>query len=498
MGATAILIIVQNLPVPLDRRVWLECQALRDAGYEVSVICPKGPGDPGYQKLEGVHLYKYAPPPATAGVLSYLVEFAYCWLRTAVLSVRVQLRHGFSVMQACNPPDTYWLLAALWRPFGVRFVFDQHDLNPELYLSRFGPPRGLAARLQYAGLYWLERLTYLWADHVVVTNESYRAIAMQRGGRTSEDITVVRSGPDTDRMRPLAPLPELRQGAAHLLVYLGIMGPQDGIDQLLAIMAELVHVRGRRDVHLAALGFGDMLEPMKRRADELELTQYVTFTGRADRQMIAEYLSTASIGLCPDAKTPLNDVSTHNKVMEYMAYGLPVVTFDLVETQVSAQDCAVYISAGDVGRYAGAIEELLDGVDESLELARRARLRCVEKLDWKPQAVAYVGMFDRLTGARPVDAAESEAADRSWPAVDRRAVPTAQAAPPVIGGRPAIDLRDGRAFEGFLREKMHADENEALVIDLRDGVSVESLMRGHAVAEDSRRPTPLEPAPRSV
>jgi glycosyltransferase involved in cell wall biosynthesis len=453
---------VQNLPVPLDRRVWLECEALRDAGYRVSVICPKGPGDPPHHVLNGIHLYKYTPPPPTSGVLSYLFEFVYCWIRTAVLSVWVRVRHGFRVIQACNPPDTYWLLAALWRPFGVRFVFDQHDLNPELFISRFGRPRALAARLQHAGLLWLERRTYRAADHVIVTNESYREVAIRRGGLPVSDTTVVRSGPDTTSMRPLEARPELRRGTRHLLVYLGIMGPQDGIDRLLAVMDELVHRRGRDDVHLALLGFGDMLEPMKRRAVELGLGEHVTFTGRADKQMIADYLSTATLGLCPDVKTPLNDVSTHNKVMEYMAYALPIVTFDLAETRVSADSCAVYVRSGDIQGYAEAVDDLLDDVDRRVEMGRRARARCARDLDWRPQAVAYVGVFDRLTGARDADAARREAQVRAWPTLDRRFTGLAPAAAPAVAGRRVIDLRDPESFERFLRSRDETEPAETL------------------------------------
>ena len=225
-----VLIIVQNLPVPFDRRVWLECQTLRAAGYRVSVICPKGPGDPAYELYEGIHLYKYAPAPAAEGLRGYAVEFAWSWLRTAALSVRVLRDQGFDVIQACNPPDTYWALALPYKLLRKRFVYDQHDLCPEVYASRFGT----AARPGLTrGLRLLERMTYRVADHVISTNGSYKSIAMSRGGRSEPDVTIVRSGPDTSRMKPSAPSPELANGRKHLATYLGVMGPQDGVDGLL-------------------------------------------------------------------------------------------------------------------------------------------------------------------------------------------------------------------------------------------------------------------------
>ncbi|KQX62908.1 glycosyltransferase family 4 protein [Angustibacter sp. Root456] len=432
-----VLIVVQNLPVPLDRRVWLECQALVQAGYTVSVICPKGPGDPAREVLDDVHLYKYAPPPAASGALGYLWEFLYCWLRTAWLSLRVRREVGFDVLQACNPPDTYFALAWLYRARGVRFVYDQHDLNPEVFLSRFGRPRGLVGRLQYRFLTTLERLTFATADHVISTNESYRSVAMGRGHKAPQDVTVVRSGPDTSVMRPGERHPELRRGRAHLGVYLGIMGPQDGLDRLLRSWHHLVRDLGRTDCHLALLGFGDCLEDLKVQAHELGLDDYVTFTGRADREMVARYLSTADVGLCPDDKSPLNDVSTMNKTMEYMAYALPVVSYDLVETRVSAQDAAVYVDADDEVAFARAVADLLDDVDRRVTLALRGRERAQAELDWYPQAQAYVGVFDRVTGFR------------SRPLPPRR---TASGAGPDEWGRTLVDVSDEQALAAFVRD----------------------------------------------
>jgi glycosyltransferase involved in cell wall biosynthesis len=357
--ARRVLIIVQNLPVPLDRRVWLECQALVHNAIGVSVICPKGPGDPWLQEIDGVTIYKYRPPPVANGFAAYAYEFAYCWAITALLSVVVALRDGFSAIQACNPPDTYFALARIWKLFGKRFVYDQHDLNPEVFISRFGEPTGVSARLQLRTLKALERITYRTSDHVISTNESYRSIALTRGSLSKEHVTVVRSGPDTTTMRPITPRPDLRNGRQYLAVYLGIMGPQDGVDITLRALDLLIRLYGRTDCSLALLGFGDCLADLKQLANDLNLNDYVTFTGRVGPREIAEYLSTADVGLCPDPKSPLNDVSTMNKTMEYMAYALPTVSFDLVETRVSAGESARYVMDGDLPGFARAWDELL-------------------------------------------------------------------------------------------------------------------------------------------
>lgn len=435
-GRPRVLIIVQNLPVPLDRRVWLECQALRDSGYSVSVICPKGPGDPARQVIDGIAIYKYRPAPDAKGLSGFALEFVYSWLRTAALSVRVRRERGFDVIQACNPPDTYWALARLWRLRGTRFIFDQHDLNPELYLSRFGRPTTIGGKLQLRGLRWLERMTYRSADRVISTNESYKKLAITRGGKRSDHVTVVRSGPDTRAMRPVYPPAFIRKGADHLLVYLGIMGPQDGVDTILHVADELIHRRGRTGLRVALLGFGDCLEDLKRQCTEMSLDQHVVFTGRADKAMIADYLSAADVGLCPDLKTPLNDVSTMNKTMEYMAYALPSVSFDLVETRVSGADTVTYVPSGDNTAFADAIEELLDDPELRAERGTAARARVSETLDWRPQADSYVGVFDDLAGQSAF-----------VPEVKRHELPD----PPK--GREFVDLDDAGEFRRFIVER---------------------------------------------
>ena len=390
-----VCIVVQNLPVPFDRRVWLECRALRAAGYEVSVVCPKGKGDPAYQELDGVHLFKYrAFPPITRQAM-FLAEYAYSILATLVQLVRAWRRSPFGVVQVCNPPDVLWAAVLPFMVlFGVRMVYDQHDLCPELYQSRFAEP----ASLPYRALLLAERITYRLSTHVIATNGSYRRVALERGGKRPADVTVVRTGPDPNRMRRGEPDGTLRRGYDHLLVYLGVMGPQDGVDLALRALDHIVHVRGRTDVALTLIGDGDAGAELRRLATELGLDGYVEFTGRAPDELVARLLSTADIGLSPDPKNPLNDVSTMNKTMEYMAFELPVVAFDLVETRVSAADAAVYAEPNRVNDFAETILELLADEVRRKQMGALGRRRVEDVLAWRHQIPQYVGVYDRLAG----------------------------------------------------------------------------------------------------
>jgi glycosyltransferase involved in cell wall biosynthesis len=400
-----------------------------------------GPGDESRQLIGGVHIYKYRPAPEARGVVGFALEFAYCWLRTALFSLSVWRRRQFDVIQACNPPDTYWLLAWLWRIRGVRFVFDHHDLSPELFRSRFGEPSGLMNRLELRVLLWLERMTYRTADRVISTNESYKSIAVERGSRDPSEVTVVRSGPDTRVMRPVHPAGPRPRTRVFSLVYLGIMGPQDGVEVILDVMDELVHRRSRTDVHATLLGFGDCLTELRCRSTELSLDDCVTFTGRADKAMIADHLSAADIGLSPDLKTPLNDLSTMNKTMEYMAYALPSVAFDLTETRVSGGDSVFYVCPGNVIAFADAVEQLLDNPELRLSMALRARARVSQELDWRPQAQRYVSVYDGLSGISPSESEAPLLGDLSLgPGVDER-------------GRPYVDLNNREEFERFILQR---------------------------------------------
>jgi glycosyltransferase involved in cell wall biosynthesis len=397
---TRILIIVQNLPVPFDRRVWLECQALVSAGYQVAVVCPKGDGDPAYQVIDTVALYKYRPYAPGGSKLGFVTEYAYSFLATAWLILRARRSGRFGVIQACNPPDIFWPLALLLRTLDrTRFVFDHHDLCPELYESRFPDGPGLPYTLLRA----LERRTHRTADHVIATNDSYRDIAVTRNGKPASDVTVVRTGPDPQRLRRGAAHPELRRGRRYLAAYIGVMGPQDGVDIVIRAADIVVHSMGRDDIAFTLIGKGDCFDELVALRDELGLAGHVEFTGRAPDELVGRILSTADVGLSPDPKNPLNDLSTMNKTMEYMAFELPVVAFDLRETRVSAGDAGVYVEPNDVEKYAAAIVELMDDEPGRSRLGRLGRARVEQELAWSHQRRAYLGVYQRLTsGGAPI------------------------------------------------------------------------------------------------
>jgi glycosyltransferase involved in cell wall biosynthesis len=388
-----ILIIVQNLPVPFDRRVWLECQALTEAGYRVAVVCPKGKGDPAYQVIDGVELHKYRPYAPGGSKVSFIAEYAYSFLATAWAALKARRSGRFDVIQACNPPDVFWPLAMAFRAVeGTRFVFDHHDLCPELFQSRF--PTG--PKLPYKGLLALERRTHQAADHVISTNDSYREIAMTRGGKRPEDVTVVRTGPDLRRLQSGEPDAELRRGRRFMVAYIGVMGPQDGVDIVVRAADIVVNQLGRDDIAFTLIGSGDCFDDLVALRDELGLAGHVEFTGRAPDELVMRIMSTAQAGLSPDPKNPLNDVSTMNKTMEYMAFGLPVVAFDLRETRVSAGDAAVYVQPNDERQYAEAIVALLDDEPRCAVMGKLARERVEQELAWSYQESAYLGVYKRV------------------------------------------------------------------------------------------------------
>lgn len=375
-----VLILVENYPLPFDRRVWLEARTLHAAGYRVSIICPKGKGaTESFVELEGIRIYRYTAWEARKGALAFAFEFAWCWLRTFLLTIKVLFRDGFDIIHACNPPDTFWLIGLLYRPLGKRFLFDQHDLNPEVYLSKFPDREGdLAHRL----LYLFEKLTYRAAHVVIAMNESYRRVALDRGGVAPDQVFVVRTGPDFERLHPVPAEPDLKKGATYLVAYLGTMAPQDGVDYLLKAAAHVVHERGRKNVHFAFIGSGSSLDDLKEMARALGLDDRCTFTGRVSDADLRRWLATADVCASPDPRNPLNEVSTMNKTMEYMAMGKPVVSFALKETIESAREASLYAEPNDVAEFGDRIIELLDDPGKRREMGEAGLRRVHTTLAW--------------------------------------------------------------------------------------------------------------------
>ena len=395
-----VLHLSENLTLPFDRRVWMELNALRAAGYEVSAICPMGEGGTApFEVLDGIHIWRYPAPPATSGFASYAWEFLYCWLQTARLTIVVSARRGFDVIHTANPPDLFWAIALPFKAAGVKFVFDHHDLCPELYLSRFGERR--AGSLPHRLLQWLERMQFRTADLVVSTNESYRQVAITRGGKRPEQVRVVRSGPSRKRFGTIRePDPALRRGRAFLVAYLGVMAPQDGVDHLVRAAKVLVKDRGRRDVAFTFVGAGDSFEDLRALVSELGLEEDCVFTGRVPDADVERILATADVCVSPDPRNPLNDVSTMNKVLEYMACAKPVVCYDLREHRYSAGEGALYARADDVEDLAAKIEQLLADPDLRASMGAYNRERFLSQMAWEHNAGELLKAYAWLTGNR--------------------------------------------------------------------------------------------------
>ncbi|MGH4012313.1 MAG: glycosyltransferase family 4 protein [Pseudonocardiaceae bacterium] len=392
--APRVLILVENLSVPFDRRVWQESRALVEAGYDVVVICPMGSGrdtEPAVV-LDGVRILRYPLRAATGGPAGYLREYTLALWHTLRLAWRVRQEGPVDVVQACNPPDLLFLVALPLKLRGARFVFDHHDLVPELFRSRFP---GSATWLYWAAVL-LERVTFAVADAVISTNESYRQVAIARGRKRPEAVQVVRSAPDLTRFRPRDPDPVLRRGKRYLAAYVGVMGPQDGVDYALRALAHLRHDLGRDDLHTIFMGSGDAYHDMIALRTELDLDDCVEFPGRVPDEFLQRCLSTADVCLSPDPKNPLNDVSTMNKVVEYMAMGRPIVSFDLVEARVSAGAAAVYAPANDESVFGKLLNELLDDPGRRADMGATGRARVDDQLSWVVSKRNLINFYDRL------------------------------------------------------------------------------------------------------
>lgn len=380
-GKARTLIIVENLPCPFDRRVWQEALSLHANGYEVSIICPKGRGhDSSYELLDGVHIYRHPLPVEADSAWTYGLEYSLSLLMEFGLAVRVALTRGFDVIHGCNPPDTIFLIGRFFKLFGKRFIFDHHDINPELYEAKFG-----RRDRWYRLLCWLEKRTFAAADVSIATNESYRRIAIERGGMAPSRVFVVRSGADLTRVRVVTPREELRRGKRYLVGYVGVIGKQEGLDLLLESIAYIRSSLRRDDIHFTIVGDGTELPALRHLSRQLGVDVCVEFTGRIPDQNLWEIMSTADVCVNPDRANEMNDKSTMNKILEYMALGKPIVQFDLTEGRFSAGESSLYARANDTTDFANKVCELLDDPARRTRMGAIGRQRVESGLAWHHQ-----------------------------------------------------------------------------------------------------------------
>lgn len=394
-----VLMLIENAAWPGDQRVGNEAIALRDHGYQVSIICPKSTVQSEHQEpsicIDNIHVYRYKLPATNNKYLAYVLEYSVALLMTFWLSLKVLFRRGFDVIHTANPPDLFFMIGLFYRLLGKKFIFDQHDLAPELFQVKFKSRMKPLHRLQL----FLEWCSYRAAHLVIVTNVSQKQKAIERGHCPHDKVVVVRNGPDLKRIKLVPPEPELKRGRPYLLAYVGEMAIQDGVDYTLYALNELVHKRGRQDVSLVLMGDGEHISILRKLAHELQLDNYVNFTGWSKSEDLVRYLSTADLGLIPDPQNGLNEFCTMVKAMEYMAMGKPIVAFDLAETRFSAQEAALYATPNFVEDFADKIEDLLDNKELRLKMGTIGRKRVLEELSWdqtkKNLLLAYETLFPK-------------------------------------------------------------------------------------------------------
>lgn len=385
-----ILIIVENLPVPFDTRVWQEATTLVQNGYTVSVICPKGKGyDNDYELLEGVHIYRHDLPSEGNGFVGYIKEYYIALREELRLARKVFKEVGFQVIQGCNPPDNIYLVARKFKKYGVKYVFDHHDICPELFYAKF-KKKGLLYKSQV----WLERQTYKHCDMAFVTNESYKKLAIERGEMDPTKVFVLRSGPKLERLKIQEPKEEIKRGKKYMVGYLGVIGQQEGLEYLLEAARYLKEIKKRDDIFYGIVGGGPHLEELKKKSKEMGLEDIVEFTGRVSDEKMLDYLNTADVCVNPDEYNEMNDKSTMNKILEYMALGKPIVQFDLTEGKYSAQEASLYAKRNDAKDMGGKIEYLLNNEKVRKTMGYYGRRRINNELGWEHTSKVLVKGYE--------------------------------------------------------------------------------------------------------
>jgi glycosyltransferase involved in cell wall biosynthesis len=386
------VIVVENLPVPFDRRVWQEAQALHRAGWTVSVICPTNADFPKpFEIIDDIAIYRHPLPPEGRGAVAYFREYSTALLHEFRLLFRVHRERGFSIIQACNPPDLIFLAALPFKLIGKRFIYDQHDVSPELFIVKFGR-KGLL----YRALLFFERMSYRTADRVIAANATFKDIAISRGGKTPSQVEVVYGVPDRKRIHRVEPEPGLHGGRKFILGYVGIINEQDGVDHLVRAVAHLVKVIGFRDFRAVIVGSGPALEPVRSLVSALEVEDFILFTGYLKGETLLAYLSAFDIGIIPDPLNEANDLMSMNKVFEYCALGIPTACYPLKETKRLLGEAGVYAPSHEPEGLAEACLKLMG--DEALRArsAAAAAKLSAESFVWENEARKYVATYERV------------------------------------------------------------------------------------------------------
>lgn len=392
LNGKQILIIVENLPVPFDRRVWLEAQTLSAAGAKVSIICPKTRQYPqSFELLNGISIYRHPLPEATSGAFGYFIEYLSALLWQSFFSWRIFLKHGFDVIHGCNPPDLVFLIYLQFKLFGVSFIYDHHDITPELFEAKY-EKKGILHR----AMLFFERCSFYFSKVSIATNDSYKKIAITRGRKDPNDVFVVRSGPDLSRLKTVPSCDDWKNGRSYMVGYVGVMGEQEGIDLLLHAVKSLVSDYGRNDCQFVLVGGGGALEEMKALSAELKIADYVTFTDRISDEALFEVLSTADVCVNPDRVNDMNDKSTMNKIMEYMAFAKPIVQFDVTEGRVSAQDSSLYARENDPVDLARKIDSLLLDPELRATMGQLGYVRVTEELGWDRSVDPLIAAYSKV------------------------------------------------------------------------------------------------------
>ena len=385
-----ILIIVENLPVPFDRRVWQEANTLKENGADVSIICPKMKGyHSSYELINGIEIYRHPLPLEARGAAGYLLEYSCALFWEFILSWKIYLKKRFHVIHGCNPPDLIFLVALCFKIFGVKYVFDHHDINPELYIAKYDK-KGIL----YKMMILFERLTFATASFSIATNESYKKIAMERGKMDEERIQVVRSGPKLDRLKLLPRDNIYLKGRKFLVGYVGVIGEQEGIDLLLESAKYIISQRN--DIQFAIVGGGSDLEKLKQQTIRMDLSAHVDFYGRVSDELMVAILNSADICVNPDKPTEMNNLSTMNKIMEYMALKKPVVQYDLKEGRFSAQEASIYAVSGDTRDFAEKIIFLIDNPEIRVKMGNYGYNRVITELSWNFESLKLLNLYRRV------------------------------------------------------------------------------------------------------